>query len=281
MAPDRRRTISDLNTPASDHPGRALPASRSGPALTIWLSWASLLVAWFVAAEVLPSSLMPGPVETFRFVGREFERGVLLMHLWATARRVLIAFAIGMTIGVVTGAAMGLSRRVDRLLQAWLIAGLTIPRIVLFVMAYLIFGLSDTSAIVALIVTIIPTVVVQVREGTRALDEKLIEMARAYGRHRFAIWRHVVLPQLMPYVVGTARASLALAWKMVVLAELLGRTSGVGYQVAFYFGMFDMTGILGYGVTMMIILAFVDLALLGWLERRAFRWRGHGRQAGA
>lgn len=222
---------------------------------------------------------MPGPVETFRFIVREYERGVLLMHLWATARRVLIAFALGMTIGVFVGAAMGLSRAVDRLLEGWLIAGLTIPRIVLFVMAYLIFGLSDTSAISALVVTIVPTIVVQVREGTRAIDEKLIEMARAYARPRASIWRRVVLPQLMPYVIGTARSSLALAWKMVVLAELLGRTSGVGYQVSFYFGMFDMTGILAYGVTMMIILAFIDLVVLGAIERSVFRWRASAREA--
>lgn len=224
---------------------------------------------------------MPGPVETFRFIAREYDRGVLLVHLWATARRVLIAFAIGMTVGVVAGAAMGLSRRVDRLLEAWLIAGLTIPRIVLFVMAYLVFGLSDTSAISALVVTIVPTIVVQVREGTRAVDDKLIEMARAYGRSRAAIWRRVVLPQLMPYVIGTARSSLALAWKMVVLAELLGRTNGVGYQVAFYFNQFDMIGILGYGVTMMIILAFIDLVLLGAVERSVFRWRASSRKAAA
>ena len=267
-----------MDTPASDHPGRA---ARGGfrPGYLIWASYASILIAWIVAAEVLPRTLMPGPLETLDFVVREYERGVLVMHLAATARRVLIAFTVGMTIGVITGAAMGLSKRIDQLLQAWLIAGLTIPRIVLFVMAYLIFGLSDTSAIVALVVTIVPTIVVQVREGTRAVDDKLIEMARAYERPRTSIWRRVVLPQLMPYVVGTARASLALAWKMVVLAELLGRTNGVGYQVAFYFGMFDMVGILGYGVTMMIILAFIDLVVLGWLERSAFRWRTRGKRA--
>lgn len=237
------------------------------------MSYASILIAWIVAAAVLPAAFMPGPLETLRFIVREYERGVLVMHLWATAQRVLIAFGIGIVIGVMTGAAMGLSGRVDRLLQAWLIAGLTIPRIILFVMAYLLLGLTDASAIAALVITIIPTIVVQVREGTRAVDEKLIQMARAYGRPPSAIWRHVVLPQLMPYIIGTARSSLSLAWKMVVLAELLGRTNGVGYQVSFYFQMFDMVGIIGYGVTMMVILGFIDLVLLGALQRRAFRWR--------
>ena len=241
-----------------------------------WLliaGYLSILGAWIVAAAMMPSALMPGPLATLEFIGREIERGTLFMHLWATARRVVIAFAIGMTIGVITGTAMGMSRSIDRLLEGWLIAGLTIPRIILFVMAYLLLGLSDSAAIAALVVTVIPGVVVQIREGTRALDHGLIEMAHAYRRSQISIWRSVILPQLMPYVIGTARASLSLAWKMVVLAELLGRTTGVGYQISFYFQMFNMIGILAYGVTMMVLLAIIDLGVLGTLQRRAFRWR--------
>src|SRR5690606_20563367 len=88
-----------------------------------------------------------------------------------------------------------------------------------------------------------------------------------------ATWLHVVFPQLTPYIVGTARGSLALTWKMVVLGELLGRTSGVGYQISFYFQFFNMTGILAYGVTKMVLLAVVDLGVMGALQRVAFRWR--------
>ncbi len=206
-------------------------------------------------------------------MAHEYARGALLTHLWATAQRVLVAFGVGMVVGVAGGAWMGLSRTADRLLGAWLEAGLTVPRILLFVMAYLLLGLTDTAAIVGLVITIVPAIVVQVREGTRALDPKLGEMARAFGRSRTSIARRVVLPQLMPHVLGTARASLSLAWKMVVLAELLGRTSGVGYQISFYFQMFNMKGILAYGVTMMVVLAVIDLGLLGGIELLAFRWR--------
>lgn len=196
-----------------------------------------------------------------------------MLNLWATSQRVLIAFGIGMVGGVVIGAVMGLSARIDRLLQAWLLAGLTVPRIVLFVVAYLLLGLNDQAAVGALIITIVPTIVVQLREGTRALDPKLLEMARAFRRPRSEVWLRVVLPQLMPYIVGTARASLSLAWKMVVLAELLGRTNGVGYMISFYFQMFNMKGVLAYGVTMMVVLGVIDLAFLGTWQRRVFRWR--------
>lgn len=236
------------------------------------VSYGSLLLGWIVASRLL-GPLLPGPVETFQFIGRELERGTLLAHLWVTTQRVLIAFLAAMAIGTAVGAAMGLSRRVDDLLQGWLVVALTIPRILLFVVAYLTIGLDDRALIIALVLTIIPTIVVAVREGSRAIDTGLIEMATAFRRSRPAIWRHVVFPQLTPFIVGTARGSLALSWKMVVLGELLGRTSGMGYQISFYFQFFNMTGILAYGVTMMILLAVIDLGVMGSLQRLAFRWR--------
>jgi len=242
-----------------------------GPWLTL-ASYLSLLLVWVLAARAAPN-LIPGPVETLHFVAREYQRGVLIKHLLVTTQRVLSAFAVGMVIGVAAGAAMGASKRVDDLLQGWLVVLLTIPRILLFVVAYLTIGLSDQALVVALVITIVPTIVVAVREGARAIDGSLVEMARAFRRSPAATWLHVVLPQLVPYIVGTARGALALAWKMVVLGELLGRTSGVGYQISFYFQFFNMTGILAYGVTMMVLLAILDLGVMGVVQRVAFRWR--------
>jgi NitT/TauT family transport system permease protein len=236
------------------------------------VSYGSLLALWVLGSRAM-GDILPGPVETWQFVVREFERGRLLTHLGITTQRVLVAFTVALVSGVALGAAMGLSRRLDDLLQGWLVTALTIPRILLFVVAYLLLGLNDRALIIALVITVLPTIVVSVREGSRAIDHKLVAMARAFRRPRGAIWWRVVFPQLLPYVVGTARGALALSWKMVVLGELLGRTSGVGYQISFYFQFFNMVGILAYGVTMMVLLAVIDLGVMGALQRRAFRWR--------
>lgn len=236
------------------------------------VSYGSLLALWAIGSQLLPT-LLPGPLETLRFIAREYERGTLLTHLWITTQRVVVAFVVAMIVGVAVGSAMGMSRRIDNLFQGWLIVALTIPRILLFVVAYLTIGLSDRALIIALIITVIPTIVVAIREGTRAIDTSLVEMAHAFRRPSGVIWLKVIFPQLTPFIVGTARGSLALSWKMVVLGELLGRTSGVGYQISFYFQFFNMTGILAYGVTMMVLLAVIDLGLMGSLQRIAFRWR--------
>lgn len=236
------------------------------------LSVLSLVGAWVLAAALLSPTVLPGPLETLAFGWRELRSGELTFHLAVTMRRVLIAFGVSMIVGTLLGALVGVSRVLDRLLSAWLVFGLTVPRIVLFVVAYLIFGLNDTAAVAALILTVLPTVVVQLREGTKALDPKLLELSRAYRRPPLLVWRRVIFPQLLPFVVGTARGALSLAWKMVVLAELLGRTSGIGYQIAFYFQMFNMTGILAYGLAMMVVLATIDV-IFSALTQRAFRWR--------
>jgi len=233
----------------------------------------SLFLGWLLLSDIVGRQTIPGPVATWEFILREFERGAMQRHLAATFNRVIIAFIISMGLGIVIGTLMGIYRRIDELLEAWVVAMLNIPRLVLFVAAYLVLGLNDRAAILALIISVLPTVIVQVREGTRAVDNKLVEMAVAYRRSRLAIWRRVVLPQLMPYIIGTARTTLALAWKMVILAELMGRTSGVGYQISFYYQMFNMPGILAYGLVMMVILAIIDIVIMGGLQRWTFRWR--------
>ena len=122
------------------------------------------------------------------------------------------------------------------------------------------------------VVILVPQVVVQMREGIRAIDVKLVEMAQVLRQPGGQIWRQVVFPQLTPYLLGTARGVLSLSWKMVVFAELIGRTSGVGYQINFYFQMFEMRGVLAYGLAMTLVLAAIDLSMMA-LSERSFRWR--------
>lgn len=256
---------------------QALPASptRSTFSKAVGLrlvSLASIFLVWWLAHLMLGSQVFPSPGETIAFLIKEHQDGQLWFHVWMTLWRVLVAFAITLVLGTLIGVLIGASSTMDRLLEAWVVTGLAIPRIVPLVVGYLVIGLNDTAAIVALVIILVPQVVVQMREGIRSIDTKLIEMARAFRRPRAQIWRMVVLPQLAPYLLGTARGALSMSWKMVVFAELLGRTSGVGYQISFYFQMFEMRGILAYGFAMTLVLAAVDLGML-YLSERAFRWR--------
>ncbi|MFQ5783311.1 MAG: ABC transporter permease [Alphaproteobacteria bacterium] len=240
---------------------------------TTLVSFALLLAVWQAAAEIAASRMMPGPAEVVVVLGREIADGSLPYHLGVTLVRVAAAFALAMLAGTALGIVMGRSRLVDRLLDGWLVVFLNLPALVTIVLAYIWFGLIETAAILAVAVNKIPNTVVTVREGARALDRDLLEMADSFRMTRLATLRHVVLPQLWPYLMAAARSGLALIWKIVLVVELLGRSNGVGFQIQLFFQLFDVTAILAYTVAFVAVIQGIELAVLQPLERRVNRWR--------
>ena len=95
----------------------------------------------------------------------------------------------------------------------------------------------------------------------------LEEMAASFRMPRWRVLRHVVMPQLMPYVFAAARSGLALIWKIVLVVELLGRSNGVGFQIQIYFQLFDVTMILAYTLAFVLVVQIIEWAALQPLER--------------
>jgi NitT/TauT family transport system permease protein len=106
------------------------------------------------------------------------------------------------------------------------------------------------------------------------LDPALDEVAQAY---RFGPWlrlREVVVPQLGPFLAAAARSGLAIVWKIVLVVELLGRPSGVGFELNMRFQLFDVAGLLAYSLAFAAVMLAVEAVVMRPVERRARAWRG-------
>jgi NitT/TauT family transport system permease protein len=200
--------------------------------------------------------------------------GQLWHHLGATLLRVFISFTVAILIGSIIGIMMGRSRIADQLLDPWLIVFLNIPALVIIILSYVWFGLEELTAIFAIAINKIPNVVVTMREGARTLDEDYQEMAHSFNLSRRKTLFYVTLPQLLPFFAVAARSGIALIWKIVLVVELLGRSNGVGFQLHLYFQLFDVTGILAYSLSFILIMLMIEYSLLQPLERKVNRWRG-------
>ena len=242
-------------------------------ALARLLPVAGLLLIWEVAARWAGNRLFPPPSAVAAAMVNEAVSGELLRNLGITLGRVACAFAISMLAGSALGIAMGRSRRLDLLLDSPLTVLLNLPALVSIVLLYVWFGLSEATAIAAVALNKLPNTAVTLREGARTLDPQLAEMARSFRMGRAATLRHVVLPQLYPYFFAASRSGLALIWKIVLVAELLGRSNGVGFQIQVFFQLFDVTGILAYTAAFVLVVQAIEWLLLQPLERRANRWR--------
>ncbi len=241
-----------------------------------WLRILSLLgffALWELVAWLLDDPLVPGPDVVLMSLWQHATQGDLFYHLAITLWRVAVSFVIAMLIGTAVGILMGRYRRLDAALDGVLVLGLNIPALVTIILCYIWFGLTEVAAIVAVAVNKIPNTVVTVREGARAVDRNLLQVADAFDLDWMLKLRKVYIPQLYPYLMAAARSGLALIWKIVLVVELLGRSNGVGFQLSTFFQFFDITSILAYTFAFAAVVLVIESALLRPLDQRLSRWR--------
>lgn len=259
--------------PGSDGAGLRRSVASLSPAFMAVASLLALALVWALAAQLWPSRGLPPPAQVWQALAREAASGELAFHLGTTLGRVAAAYMVAMVVGSVIGVFLGSHRAADRFFGPWLILFLNIPALVVIVLAYIWFGLTEAAAIGAVAVNKIPNVAVTMREGAQALDRRYQEMAAVYRFGALDRLRHVLLPQLQPYLAAASRSGIALIWKIVLVVELLGRSNGVGFQIHLYFQLFDVAAILAYTLAFVAVMLLIELLLVQPFERHATRWR--------
>lgn len=232
-----------------------------------------LIAAWTIGSQIAGSRMLPAPQTVGLALWNEAQSGALAFNLGATLARVAVSFIIAMALGTVLGVVMGRHRFVDRLADPWLVALLNLPALVIIVLAYVWAGLNEPAAIAAVALNKLPNATVTVREGARSLDRQLDEMAQVFNMGRWARMRHVLVPQLAPYLAAAARSGLSLVWKIVLIVELLGRSNGVGFEIGIAFQLFDVTRILAYAIAFVLVMLAIETFLVQPIERHVSRWR--------
>ena len=236
-------------------------------------SLAVLVAIWEVAALIAASRYLPGPLTVVEVMVREAQAGELWGNIAATLLRVAFSFVIAMFIGSAIGLALGRYPGADRFFDSWLIFFLNLPALVIIVLCYIWFGLTEVAAVTAVAINKIPNVAVTMREGARSLSKDLEEMAQVY---RLGPWKtlcHVTVPQLAPFFAASARSGLALVWKIVLVVEAFGRSDGVGYQLNIAFQLFDVPMILAYALAFIVVVQIIEMVILQPLMARANKWR--------
>jgi NitT/TauT family transport system permease protein len=237
------------------------------------ISLVALIALWQIAAHFANPRLLPSPMAVFATMKSEAASGALFAALAATLARVAAAFLLAMAAGSAIGYVMGRNKLFDRVADPWIVVLLNLPALVIIVLAYVWAGLNEAAAIGAVALNKLPITVVTIREGVRALDARLDEMARVFGFSRLSRLSHVVAPQLAPFFAAATRAGLSLVWKIVLVVELMGRPNGVGFEINVAFQLFDVPLLLAYALPFTAIMLIIETLLVQPFERHVSRWR--------
>ncbi|MBI2996962.1 MAG: ABC transporter permease subunit, partial [Deltaproteobacteria bacterium] len=157
--------------------------------------------------------------------------------------------------------------------ESWVMVGLTIPAVVYAIITLLWFGLNDFAAVIAIGITAFPAVAINMWQGAKDIDMQLVTMAKAFQVPRRDLICKVVLPQTVPYVLAAVRYALGISWKIATTVELIGMSSGVGYMLNYWFGLFSMTQVLAWALSFTIVLLGIEFLLINPFEKRITAWR--------
>jgi len=237
------------------------------------LSLLIFLAVWQGLAAYLGSNTLPAPETVAKVFWQACVTGQLPFHLGVTLLRLAVSFSIAMLLGCAIGIILGRNKKIDAFFDNWLVIFLNIPALVTIILCYVWFGLVESAAILAVVINKLPNVIVTIREGTRALDQDLLDMARCFHFSKRKTLVHVIWPQLHPFVMGATRSGLALIWKIILVVELLGRSNGMGYQLHLFFQLFDVASILAYTVAFVAVIQLIELLILKPLDKKSLRWR--------
>lgn len=253
----------------------AVGSGRQWPRLPVahLASVATVLLAWQLIAGFFPPSLLPGPAVVFRRVWTIVMSGQFVFHMAHTLLRVGVGFLCAFVASLGLGILMGVSRTAERFFEVEILIGLTVPSLAWAVVALMWFGIREIAPVFTIFVIILPLITVNMWQGTKALDQDLIEMARAFRVRRPQIIREVVVPQLVPYLLAATRFGLSLAWKVAVIAEMLGISNGIGYMIHYSFGIFSMEEVLAWTISFTLVMMLLEYGVLNPLETRITRWR--------
>jgi len=229
------------------------------------------LMEALVRTQVVPEHLVPAPstiAETlWQLGGNRLGR-----HIGASSLRVFAGFAIGTAIAILFGAAMGLSRRLDALLDPSFQALRAIPSLAWVPVLLLWMGIDEAPKITLIAIGAFFPVHLSVVAGIRGVDRKLIELGEVNRLSQRALFVRILLPASLPQIFTGLRTGLSLAWMFMVAAELIAATRGLGYLLSD--GRETGRPDLVFGAILLLaLLGKLSDSVLKAIETRVLSWR--------
>ncbi len=245
------------------HLRRALP----------WLLPLAILVAWELTSRLgwLSTRVLPEPLAVLQAFGSLAASGEMAQHVATSSWRALTGLAIGGGLGLLLGLVTGSFRGAETALDSTLQMVRNIPPLAMIPLVILWFGIDEAAKLFLVAFGVFFPIYLNTFHGIRGVDPALIEMARSYGLQGWALYRHVILPGALPSILVGLRFSLGLMWVLLIVAETISATAGIGYMTM-NAREFLQTDVVLVGILLYALLGKLADVLARGLERWGLRW---------
>lgn len=224
-----------------------------------------LLLVLQLSVEFLPTPLEVGK-EVLVYLGDSGLRADLL----STAGRVYISTLLALALGVLIGVADYFNSTVSDIFNSLFYPTQFLSEAVLAILAIAALGINPLVVYVITVISVVPDVFIATQEGIRELDERLLELGEVYGENKFKVFKHLVVPQMLPYIfIGSIRAH-ATSWDIVATVEVFLALGGMGFLVQNQFRLLNLPELFALAV-ILISAGLLSDRVLRLVKRRVDR----------
>ncbi|WP_454857643.1 ABC transporter permease [Rhizobium binxianense] len=217
---------------------------------------------------------LPTPLAVAKQAVIQAQNGLLWSDALASLGRVFTGFALGIIVAIPVGFLMGWYRIARGIIEPYVQFFRTIPPLAIIPLAIVTMGIDETPKIFVIFLASFLTSVVATNQGVVNVDKTLINAARVLGANDFTIFRRVIVPASLPYIMVGIRIGLGSSWATVVAAELIAAQSGLGFrmqQAQLYYDLptifVSLIAIGVLGLIMDRIVIAIDGLLTAWQEK--------------
>jgi NitT/TauT family transport system permease protein len=196
----------------------------------------------------------------------------IYQHLAVTLFETLAAFALGSALGLASGLWLALAPLASAILEPYIKAFNSMPRIILAPIFAVWFGLGMGSKVALGVTLVFFIVFFNVYQGVKEVSPVVLANARMLGASQRQLLRHVYLPSATSWVFSSLHTSVGLAFVGAVVGEYLGSSQGVGYLILQAEGTFDINTVMA-GILVLTAFALVLDTLVGGVEKRLMKWQ--------
>jgi ABC-type nitrate/sulfonate/bicarbonate transport system permease component len=237
-----------------------------------WLGVAAAATLWQLVSALMGNSIFPGFIASVTRSWDLLDGPVLGQDLVPSILRTLIGFALSAVIGVTLGVITGYYRAAREWTSAVFDFLRSLPTPLLIPVALVIFGLGDRMVVAVIVTAAVWPVLINTANATAGLEPTLVDTGRVLGlRGRTFLWR-LVLPAVSPQIFAGLRVAISVSLAVMVVAEILGGGSGIGYFISSAQQSFHITDSYA-GVVLLCLLGWVFDSMFLLAERRLLGWQ--------
>jgi NitT/TauT family transport system permease protein len=259
-------------------PQRSRPEQIARRAAEILAPFLLLAALWQIASFYFPKYLFPSLADVAAHVLAIFVSWSLFAEVLATIGRILAGLVGAFVLGAAIAAAMMQLRAVDRFIGPILTFFQGIPALSWVVFAIIWFHGTEPRIFFIMTMTSLPAFTFQVLDALRGMSKDLVEMVMSLRPTRAKMLRVMILPAILPDILTAWKVNLGNASRVVVVAELVGATGGVGYELLQQQQVFDMAGALAWTLQL-VFFVLIAQRIIAFIETRAFRYRAVSERA--